>query len=106
MLYGQVTLHSRRQIKETNSEANLKEIFNYLSIKDVEYPTKEGLMQHKQLFGSIQQEGTVVSCARFRHFMKTLDMSDQEIDKLIKEGDMDGDGYIHYEELLAIMNAK
>ena len=49
-----------------------------------------------------------VSEAKLRHVMTNLGekLTDEEVDEMIREADIDGDGQINYEEFVKVMMAK
>lgn len=48
-----------------------------------------------------------ITAAELRHVMTTLGekLSDEEVDEMIREADVDGDGQINYEEFVALMTS-
>ncbi|KAL6853536.1 hypothetical protein ACP4OV_019565 [Aristida adscensionis] len=75
-----------RKLRDTDSEEELKEAFRVFD-KD--------------------QDG-VISAAELRHVMTNLGekLSDQEVDEMVREADVDGDGHINYDEFVKVMVAK
>jgi calmodulin len=51
---------------------------------------------------------TVMLCVQLRHVMTNLGekLSDEEVDEMIREADVDGDGQVNYEEFVKMMMAK
>merc|ERR1712100_993669 len=49
-----------------------------------------------------------ISAAELRHVMTNLGekLTDEEVDEMIREADVDGDGQINYEEFVKMMMAK
>ena len=49
-----------------------------------------------------------ISAAELRHVMTNLGekLTDEEVDEMIREADIDGDGQINYEEFVKMMRAK
>ena len=49
-----------------------------------------------------------ISAAELRHVMTNLGekLTDEEVDEMIREADIDGDGQINYEEFVKVMMAK
>jgi calmodulin len=47
----------------------------------------------------------VISASELRHYMTSLGdkLTDEEVDHMIREADVDGNGYINYEEFVRIM---
>merc|ERR1712224_784851 len=70
-----------RKMKDTDSEEELKEAFRVFD-KDV---------------------NGFISAAELRHIMTNLG---EEVDEMIREADIDGDGQINYEEFVKVMMAK
>jgi calmodulin len=75
-----------RKMKYTDSEDELKEAFKVFD-KD--------------------QDG-LISAAELRHVMTSLGekLTDEEVDEMIKEADVDGDGQVNYEDFARMMLAK
>lgn len=50
----------------------------------------------------------MISSNELRHIMTTLGdrLTEEEVDEMIREADIDGDGYINYEEFVRMMMAK
>ena len=49
-----------------------------------------------------------ISAAELRHIMTNLGekLTDEEVDEMIRDADIDGDGQINYEEFVKVMMAK
>lgn len=47
-------------------------------------------------------------CVQLRHVMTNLGekLTDEEVDEMIREADVDGDGQVNYEEFVKMMMAK
>ena len=75
-----------RKMKDTDSEEELQEAFKVFD--------KDG-------------NGTI-SAAELRHVMTNLGekLTDEEVDEMIREADVDGDGEVNYEEFVKMMMAK
>ena len=75
-----------RKMKDTDSEEELHEAFKVFD--------KDG-------------NGTI-SAAQLRHVMTNLGekLTDEEVDEMIREADVDGDGEVNYEEFVKMMMAK
>ena len=54
-----------------------------------------------------QKQG-FISAAELRHVMTNLGekLTDEEVDEMIREADVDGDGQINYEEFVKMMMSK
>lgn len=50
----------------------------------------------------------VIVCLQLRHVMTNLGekLTDEEVDEMIREADVDGDGQVNYEEFVKMMMAK
>ena len=72
-----------RKMKDTDSEEKTKEVFRLFD--------KDG--------------NGFISPAGLRHFMTTIGdkLTDEEVDKIIREADIDGDGRVNYEEFVKMM---
>ena len=79
-------LSATRRMKDTDSEEELKEAFKVFD--------KDG--------------NGFISAAELRHIMTNLGekLTDEEVDEMIREADVDGDGQINYEEFVKMMMAK
>ncbi|XP_010412992.1 PREDICTED: calmodulin-2/4-like, partial [Camelina sativa] len=74
-----------RKMKDTDSEEELKEAFRVFD----------------------KDQNGFISAAELRHVMTNLGekLTDEEVDEMIKEADVDGDGQINYEEFVKVMMA-
>ncbi|PWA15715.1 calmodulin-7 [Artemisia annua] len=75
-----------RKMKDTDSEEELKEAFRVFD----------------------KDQNGFISAAELRHAMTNLGekLTDEEVDEMIREVDVDGDRQINYEEFVKIMMAK
>lgn len=75
-----------RKMKDTDSEEEIKEAFKVFD--------KDG--------------NGFISAAELRHVMTNLGekLSDAEVDEMIREADVDGDGQINYDEFVTMMISK
>ena len=75
-----------RKMKDTDSEEELKEAFKVFD--------KDG--------------NGFISAAELRHVMTNLGekLTDEEVDEMIREADVDGDGQVNYDEFVKMMMAK
>nr|POF08019.1 calmodulin-related protein [Quercus suber] len=75
-----------RKMKDTDSEEELKEAFRVFD----------------------KDQNGFISAAELRHVMTNLGekLTDDEVDEMIREADVDGDGQINYEEFVKVMMAK
>jgi calmodulin len=61
------------------------------------------------IFDQFDKDGNgFISAAELRHVMTNLGekLTDEEVDEMIREADIDGDGQINYEEFVKVMMAK
>ncbi|XP_056165993.1 calmodulin-7-like isoform X3 [Syzygium oleosum] len=74
-----------RKMKDTDSEEELKEAFRVFD----------------------KDQNGFISAAELRHVMTNLGekLTDEEVDEMIREADVDGDGQINYEEFVRVMMA-
>ena len=74
-----------RKIKDTDTEEELREAFKVFD--------RDG--------------NQLISAAELRQVMTTLGekLTDEEVDEMIREADIDGDGQINYEEFVRMMMA-
>ncbi|CAK9268471.1 unnamed protein product [Sphagnum jensenii] len=75
-----------RKMKDTDSEEELKEAFRVFD----------------------KDQNGFISAAELRHVMTNLGekLTDDEVDEMIREADVDGDGQINYEEFVKMMMSK
>jgi len=65
--------------------------------------------EHREAFRVFDKDGNgFISASELRHVMANLGekMTDEEVDEMIKEADLDGDGQINYEEFVSVMAQK
>ena len=63
----------------------------------------------EEAFKVFDRDGNqLISAAELRQVMTTLGdkLTDEEVDEMIREADIDGDGHINYEEFVRMMMAK
>merc|ERR1712025_885172 len=75
-----------RKMKDTDSEEEILEAFKVFD--------KDG--------------NCFISAAELRHVMTNLGekLTDEEVDEMIREADIDGDGQVNYEEFVTMMTSK
>ncbi|KAG9344480.1 hypothetical protein JZ751_011150 [Albula glossodonta] len=58
--------------------------------------------------GDVMDGNGYISAAELRHVMTNLGekLTDEEVDEMIREADIDGDGQVNYEEFVQMMTAK
>jgi calmodulin len=76
----------------------------FRKMKDTD--TEEELVEAFKVF---DRDGNgLISAAELRHVMTNLGekLTDDEVDEMIREADIDGDGHINYEEFVRMMMAR
>ena len=90
-----------RKMKDTDSEEEIREAFRY---------DKSTIVPLSDLFFSVfDKDGNgYISAAELRHVMTNLGekLTDEEVDEMIREADIDGDGQVNYEEFVTMMTSK
>ena len=69
-------------------------------------PLQEEILEAFKVF---DKDGNgFISAAELRHIMTNLGekLTDEEVDEMIREADIDGDGQINYEEFVKMMMSK
>ena len=78
----------------------------FISRKTKDTDTEEELIEAFKVF---DRDGNgLISAAELRHVMTNLGekLTDEEVDEMIREADIDGDGHINYEEFVRMMMAR
>jgi calmodulin len=71
--------------------------------------TEEQIAEFKEAFSLFDKDGNgFISAAELRHVMTNLGekLTDEEVDEMIREADIDGDGQVNYEEFVTMMTTK
>jgi len=92
-----------RKMKDTDSEEEIKEAFK---VFDKVWQFCCGARRNAQSLLKNRKDGNgYISAAELRHVMTNLGekLSDEEVDEMIREADVDGDGQINYEEFVKMM---
>ena len=91
-----------RKMKDTDSEEEIREAFRFVTIlfecSNINYKCSV-----------FDKDGNgYISSAELRHVMTNLGekLTDEEVDEMIREADIDGDGQVNYEEFVAMMTSK
>jgi len=82
------------------------EFLSLMARKMKDTDTEEELIEAFKVF---DRDGNgFISAAELRHVMTNLGekLTDEEVDEMIREADVDGDGQINYEEFVKMMMAK
>ena len=70
---------------------------------------RDALQEIKEAFKVFDKDGNgYISAAELRHIMTNLGekLTDEEVDEMIREADVDGDGQINYDEFVDMMMSK
>ena len=104
-----------RDLGQNPTEAELKDMINEIDADGngtIDFPEFLSFMAEEELikaFKVFDRDGNgQISAAELRLVMNNLGekLTDEEVDELIREADVDGDGHINYEEFVRIMMAK
>ena len=65
-------------------------------------------MENDDWMEMLEKDGKLLSEPEFRHIMTNLGekLTDEEVDEMIREADIDGDGQVNYEEFVTMMTSK
>ena len=112
-----------RSLGQNPTEAELQDMINEVDADGngtIDFPEFLNLMARKMKDTDSEEElheafkvfdkggnGTI-SAAELRHVMTNLGekLTDEEVDEMIREADVDGDGEVNYEEFVKMMMAK
>merc|ERR1712171_1534 len=112
-----------RSLGQNPTEAELQDMINEVDADGngtIDFPEFLSLMARKmrdtdteeeliEAFKVFDRDGNgLISAAELRHVMTNLGekLTDEEVDEMIREADVDGDGQINYEEFVKMMRAK
>ena len=101
-----------RKMKDTDTEEELIEAFKVFDRDGngtyFEFCERVFKAFKVILFISPTPKQGFISAAELRHIMTNLGekLTDEEVDEMIREADIDGDGQINYEEFVKMMMAK
>ena len=90
-------------VKDSNGIINFHEFINIIANKATETDTEEEL---REAFRVFDKDGNgFITSAELKYYLTNLGekMTDDEVNKLIQEADIDGDGQINYEEFVKRM---
>ena len=100
----------RDLINEVDADGNgtidFPEFLNLMARKMQDTDSEEEL---KEAFKVFDKDGNgFISAAELRHVMTNLGekLTDEEVDEMIREADVDGDGQVNYDEFVKMMMAK
>merc|ERR1712103_5077 len=89
-----------------NGTIDFPEFLSLMARKMKDTDTEEELIEAFKVF---DRDGNgFISAAELRHIMTKLGekLTDEEVDEMIREADICGDGQINYEEFVKVMMAK
>ncbi|KAL0696123.1 hypothetical protein Bca4012_063303 [Brassica carinata] len=101
---------TRYVINEVDADGNgtidFPEFLNLMAKKMKDTDSEEELKEAFSVFN--KDQNGVISAAELRHVMTNLGekLTDEEVEEMIREADVNGDGQINYEEFVKIMMAK
>ncbi|XP_062207196.1 calmodulin-2/4-like [Phragmites australis] len=89
-----------------NDTIDLQEFLNLMARKMKDTDSEEELKEAFRVFD--KDQNGFISAAELRHVMSNLGekLTDEEVDEMVREADVDGDGRINYEEFVKVMMAK
>jgi calmodulin len=89
-----------------NGTIDFPEFLNLMAKKMKDTDSEEELKEAFRVFD--KDQNGFISAAELRHVMTNLGekLTDEEVDEMIREADVDGDGQINYEEFVKVMMAK
>ncbi|PWA30871.1 calmodulin [Artemisia annua] len=91
---------------DQNGTIDFSEFLNLMARKMKDTDSEEELKEAFKVFD--KDQNGYISAAELRHVMTNLGekLTDEEVDEMIREADMDGDGQVNYEEFVRMMLAK
>ncbi|TYJ14652.1 hypothetical protein E1A91_A10G131100v1 [Gossypium mustelinum] len=86
-----------------NGAVELAEFFNLMAKKMKETDAEEELQEAFKVFD--KDQNGYISANELRHVMINLGekLSDEEVEQMIKEADLDGDGQVNYDDFVKMM---
>ncbi|EPQ03106.1 Calmodulin [Myotis brandtii] len=109
-----------RSLGQNPTEAELQDMINEVDADGngtIDFPEFLTMMARKmkdtdrdrEAFRVFDKDGNgYISAAELRHVMTNLGekLTDEEVDEMIREADIDGDGQVNYEEFVQMMTVK
>ncbi|KAG1342689.1 putative Calmodulin [Cocos nucifera] len=91
---------------DQNGTIDFSEFLNLMARKMKDTDSEEELKEAFKVFD--KDQNGFISAAELRHVMTNLGekLTDEEVDEMIREADIDGDGQVNYEEFVRMMLAK
>jgi len=89
-----------------NGTIDFTEFLSLMARKMKDTDTEEELREAFKVFD--KDNNGFISAAELRHVMTNLGekLTDEEVDEMIREADIDGDGQVNYDEFVKMMMAK
>ncbi len=90
----------------SNGTIDFPEFITMMARKMKDTDSEEEILEAFKVF---DKDGNgYISAAELRHIMTNLGekLTDEEVDEMIREADIDGDGQVNYEEFVKMMMAK
>ncbi len=86
-----------------NGNIDFKEFLGLMARKMRDTDTEEELIEAFKVFD--RDSNGLISSQELKHVMTSLGekITDEEVDEMIREADIDGDGYINYEEFVRMI---
>ncbi len=98
-----------RKMKDTDSAEEIKEAFKVRYVPPQCSSNVRITAPSRRVPQVFDKDGNgFISAAELRHIMTNLGekLTDEEVDEMIREADVDGDGQINYDEFVDMMMAK
>merc|ERR1712003_534391 len=97
-----------RSLGQNPTEAELHDMINEVDADGngtIDFTEFLSLMARKM---KDKDNNGFISAAELRHVMTNLGekLTDEEVDEMIREADIDGDGQVNYEEFVTMMTSK
>lgn len=100
----------RDMIKEVDTDGNGTIDFpEFLTMMARKMADNEGEDEIREAFRVFDKDGTgYISAAELRHIMTNLGerLTDEEVDEMLREADVDPEGQIHYDDFIKTLMAK
>lgn len=112
-----------RSLGQNPTEADLQDMINEVDVDGngtIDFPEFLTMMARKlkdvdaeaeirEAFKVFDKDGNgLISANELRHVMTSLGekLTDEEVDEMMREADIDGDGFVNYEEFVKMMTTK
>ncbi|KAK8388297.1 hypothetical protein O3P69_020357 [Scylla paramamosain] len=81
----------------------------FMTVLNKDFPPADSPDEIREAFGVFDKDGNGhISATELKHVLMTMGekLSQDEVDIMIREADIDGDGHIHYEQFVRMMTQK